>query len=257
MNVGLIIELTRRDFVERYSGSVLGVFWSFIWPFFNVFIYVVVFSKILGARLPGMSSATYGYSIYLVAGLLPWMAFSNTIMRASTVFVEKKFIISKVRVSLPSLPLNIVLSESITFLIAMIPYVAVVMFSGINLWRALLFAPLVYAIQQLLAYSLGLIIAMLNVFVRDIKEIVGVGLQVWFWFTPIIYTQDILPEQARILLTDFNPAYYFINAYQRLFTWGQYPDFKMLIAVTVLAHGLLLVAYLMFKKLERDIRDFL
>ncbi len=256
MNIGLIIELTKRDFIERYSGSVLGIFWSLIWPFFNVFIYVVVFSNILGSRLPG-SSATYSYSIYLVAGLLPWLAFSNTILRSSTVFVDKKYILSKVRMPLPTLPLNIVLSETITFLIAMVPYLAVVTYSGVNLSKALLFVPFIYLLQQVFAYSLGLIIAVLNVFVRDIKEIVGVSLQVWFWFTPIVYTQDILPKSARWLLVDFNPAYFFINAYQQLFTWGQYPCFTNLIAVVVISHVLLLVAYLLFKKLEKDIRDFL
>ena len=139
----------------------------------------------------------------------------------------------------------------------MIPYIFVVKFSGVSLWKAMLFVPFIYLLQQVFAYSLGLIIAIFNVFVRDIREIVGVGLQVWFWFTPIIYTQDILPGGARRLLTEFNPAFYFIEAYQRLFLSGTYPNFIRLLLLTLIAHGVLLCAYFLFKNLEKEIRDFL
>ena len=117
-----MIELTKRDFTERYSGSVLGVFWTFIWPLVNIFVYTVIFSQVMGARLHGASSTTYSYGIYLIAGILPWTAFANTVSRSATIFVDKKTIISKIKVSLPSLPLYIVMSESITFLITLFIY---------------------------------------------------------------------------------------------------------------------------------------
>ena len=95
MNLSLLIELTKRDFTERYSGSVLGVFWTFLWPLVNIFVYIVIFSQVMGARLQG-SSSTYSYGIYLVAGILPWTAFANTVSRSATVLVDKKHIISKI-----------------------------------------------------------------------------------------------------------------------------------------------------------------
>ena len=73
MNLGLLIELTKRDFTERYSGSVLGVFWTFIWPLVKSLVYTVIFSQVIGARLQGSSSTMYSYGIYLIAGILPLM----------------------------------------------------------------------------------------------------------------------------------------------------------------------------------------
>ena len=107
MNFSLIFELAKRDFIERYSGSALGFVWSFIYPLINILIYMIIFGNLMGARLPGMSSV-WGYGVYLISGLVPWMAFANTVTRSSTVFLDKKNIISKIHVDLPTLPLFIV-----------------------------------------------------------------------------------------------------------------------------------------------------
>ncbi len=116
MKLRLLIEFTKRDFTERYSGSILGVGWSFISPLVNIMIYTLIFSKIMSARMPGVEGE-YSYSIYLVSGLIPWLAFANTVSRSSTVYLDKKHIISKVNLSLFRLPMFIVISETITFII--------------------------------------------------------------------------------------------------------------------------------------------
>jgi lipopolysaccharide transport system permease protein len=251
-----LIELTKRDFTERYSGSVLGVFWTFIWPLVNIFVYTVIFSQVMGARLQGVSSTTYGYGIYLIAGILPWTAFANTVSRSATIFVDKKTIISKIKVSLPSLPLYIVMSESITFLITLFIYMVFLVITGTPLRKTLIFLPVIYLIQQVFAFSLGFLISIFHVFIRDLKEITGIVLQIWFWFTPIVYVYDILPAFAKKLLV-FNPAFLFINSYQNIFALNQVPDFIHLIQLTILSHVVLFTGYVIFKKLEKDIRDFL
>lgn len=253
--MSLLIELTKRDFTERYSGSVLGVFWTFIWPLVNIFVYTVIFSRIMGARLQGASS-TYSYGIYLIAGILPWTAFANTVSRSATIFADKKGIISKIKVSLPSLPLYIVMSESITFLITLFIYMVFLLMTGTPLRITLVFLPVIYLVQQIFAFSLGFLITIFHVFIRDLKEITGIVLQIWFWFTPIVYVYDILPAFAKNLVA-FNPAFLFIKAYQDIFVLNQVPDFVNLLKLSIMAHLLLLAGYVIFKKLERDIRDFL
>ena len=255
MNLSLLIELTKRDFTERYSGSVLGVFWTFIWPLVNIFVYTVIFSQVMGARLQGASS-TYSYGIYLIAGILPWTAFANTVSRSATIFADKKGIISKINVSLPSLPLYIVMSESITFLITLFIYMVFLLMTGTPLRITLVFLPVIYLVQQIFAFSLGFFITIFHVFIRDLKEITGIVLQIWFWFTPIVYVYDILPALAKKLVV-FNPAFLFIKAYQDVFVLNHVPDFINLMRLSIMAHLLLLAGYVIFKKLERDIRDFL
>lgn len=255
MNLALLLNFTKQDFVDRYSGSVLGALWAFIHPLVMIFIFTVIFANVMGVRLPGVSSV-YSYGIYLVAGLLPWTAFSGTVIRASTVFSDKKAIISKVSVSLPHLPLYIVLSESLTFLIAMSIFLGFLVFTGAELGRSLVLLPFVYVVQQILAFGLGLLFAVLNVFLRDVREMVSVLMVFWFWLTPIVWVKDIAPAAVQAGQAQFNPAYFFISAYQDIFVYGTTPDFGALIKLVLIAHGILLVSYLMLRSLEKDVRDF-
>ena len=256
MKTSLILELAKRDFTERYAGSVLGVLWAFIWPLVMIAIYTMVFSRVMGAKLPGISSI-YSYSIYLISGLLPWTAFSNTVMRSSTVFLDKKHIITKVSMPLPRLPLYIVISETITFTVSMCFFMAFMLRVGAPLTlKLILLSPFVYIVQQIFAYAIGFLCATLSVFLRDLRELVSIIIQLWFWFTPIVYMKEILPSFAQKLLL-FNPAIYFIDAFHKMYFFNQFPDFKLLILLTVMGHILLLFAYLFFKKMEKEVRDFL
>ncbi len=252
---GLILELTKRDFTERFAGSTLGGLWALIWPLVNLMVYMIIFSKIMGARLPGQSNV-YAYGVYLTSGLLPWLAFSGTFGRSAGIFIEKKQIISKLQVSLPSLLLYVALAETVTFVISMSFFGIFLALSGWSLTRHLLLVPFVYLVQQVLAFGLGLLCASLVVFVRDLKEVVGVVLQLWFWFTPIVYVKDVVPAwlQKAMML---NPAYIFADAYQKVFAYRTVPDLGSLVVMTFVAHVLVAGAYAVFRALEKDIRDFL
>ena len=89
LNAALIWQLTKRDFSERFAGSVLGSTWAMIWPLVSLFIYIVIFGRIMGGRLPG-DSAIYAYGVYAASGLIPWVAFSTTVARSSSLFVDKR-----------------------------------------------------------------------------------------------------------------------------------------------------------------------
>lgn len=255
MNFNLILELAKRDFTERYSGSALGFFWSFVYPLINILIYMIIFGSLMGARLPGMTSV-WGYGVYLIAGLVPWTAFANTVTRASTVFLDKKNIISKIHVDLPTLPLFIVVSESITFVVTLVFFLAILLITGVTLTWFLLLIPVLYLIQQIFAYALGFFFAMFVVFLRDLREVVVIIFQVWFWFTPIVYTFDILPKFAQQVLL-LNPMLAVISAYHDIFVYQTLPSFFYLSLVLIGSMILILVDYQIFKKLEKDIRDFI
>lgn len=255
MNVSLILELTKRDFTERYTGSILGVGWSLIWPLVSILIYIVIFSKIMSARLPG-NTGIYSYGIYLVAGLVPWTAFANTVLRSSTLYLDKKHVISKINISLIRLPVYVVLSESVTFLITMAIFFIFLTYTNTPFSKTLIFLPFLYIVQQIFAYALGFFIAMFTVFLRDLKEVTGIILQLWFWFTPIVYVGSILPDFAKKLLI-YNPAYLFVQGYHNIFVYQKMPDINSLLILTVSGHLLLMAGFVIYRKLEKDIRDFL
>ncbi|MCX6690744.1 MAG: ABC transporter permease [Methanoregula sp.] len=254
MNFSLILELAKRDFTERYSGSALGFMWSFIYPLINILIYMIIFGSLMGARLPGTSSI-WGYGVYLIAGLVPWTAFANTVTRASTVFLDKKNIIAKIHVDLPTLPLFIVISESVTFVVTLAIFLVILLITGIPLSWYLVLIPLIYLIQQVFAYALGFFLAMFVVFLRDLKEVVVIGFQIWFWFTPIVYVFSILPPLAQQVLI-LNPMLAIVSAYHDIFMFQRMPSFFYLALVLIASVVLIVVDYVIFKKLEKDIRDF-
>jgi lipopolysaccharide transport system permease protein len=255
MNFGLILELTKRDFIERYSGSSLGFIWSFIYPLISILIYMVVFGNLMGARLPDTSSV-WGYVIYLISVLIPWTAFTNTVTRSSTVFLDKKHLISKIRIDLPSLPVFIVLSETITFCVTFIIFLGIQFITGFQFSPLLLFIPVIYLIHQIFAYALGFFLAMLVVFLRDLKEVVNICFQIWFWFTPIVYVYEILPLPVQGILI-WNPMLSVISAYHDIFVYMRVPSFIFLMLVLAGSILLVILDYLIFKKLEKDIRDFI
>ncbi|MCL2011053.1 MAG: ABC transporter permease [Synergistaceae bacterium] len=255
MRIGLIFELARRDFTERYSGSLLGAAWNLVMPAVMIFIYTVIFSRVMGARMPGISSA-YSFGIYLIAGVLPWNAFANTLNRSTGVFIDKKHIISKMPVSLATLPLYIVLSECVTLCIGFSIYFFLLYWIGVGLPRFALLLPFVIVVQQVFAYALGLFLATLCVFLRDLREAANVLTQIWFWFTPIVYMPSILPPRFAGFLS-FNPAYFFTHAYQDIFFHNVAPNASLLIILTLLGHGVLLLSLWTLRRLEKDVRDFI
>jgi lipopolysaccharide transport system permease protein len=255
VNFSLILELAKRDFIERYSGSALGFVWSFIYPLINILIYMIIFGSLMGARLQGMSSV-WGYGVYLIAGLVPWTAFANTVTRASTVFLDKKNIIAKIHVDLPTLPLFIVISETVTFVVTLVIFIAILLITGFTLSWYLVLIPVLYLIQQVLAYALGFFFAIFVVFIRDLKEVVAIAFQIWFWFTPIVYVFDILPAFVQQVLL-WNPMLAVVSAYHDIFVFQRMPSFFYLYLVLAAGVGLIIIDYLIFRKLEKDIRDFI
>ena len=251
----LVWELTKRDFRERYTGSILGSLWAVIWPLVNISIYIIIFGKMMGARIPGKSNV-YAYGIYVAVGLFPWAAMASSISRSTSVFLEKKHLISKIKISLPSLLLYINLSETITFVISMLLLFVFLLFNDFSFSQNLLILPFIYYLQLLFAIGFGLMAATLTVFIRDIKEFVGVILQLWFWFTPIVYVPEILPEIVRKFMV-YNPAYVIVDAYHHLFVLGDDPPYTSLIILTIITHLIICASYVLFRALEKDVRDFL
>lgn len=251
----LLWELAKRDLWERYSGSSLGAVWSIIYPLVTIFIYLIIFASIMGARLPG-SSNVYSYGIYLIAGVIPWTAFSSTVIRASTIYLDKRNIISKIPIDLNCFPFYIVISETMIFAITFSVFFVFLFATGYVFTPLLCILPLIFLLQQLFAYALGSILGMLVVFIRDLKEAVNVIFQFWFWLTPIVYVYDILPEYIKPMQF-FNPAYWFINGYQQVLSYQVLPDWNLLGILTLVVAVLLFVKIRMMRMLERDIRDCL
>jgi lipopolysaccharide transport system permease protein len=147
------------------------------------------------------------------------------------------------------------LSESVTFLVSMTLFFVFLIVSGYEISSYAALIPLIYLLQQVFFFGFSLLVATLTVFIRDLREVMGIVLQVWFWFTPIVYVRDILPDFVQHVMV-FNPAYVVIESYQRIIVFGQEPCIPRLALFAAAGLGLFLFSYYVFRVLEKDVRDF-
>lgn len=245
--------MIRKDFKTKYLNSVLGSLWSIIQPLALILVYTLIFSQIMGARLPGENN-TLAYSIYLCAGLLPWQYFVETLVRLQSVFLDQGSLLKKVNFPRSSLPIIIVSSVTINFIIIFCLYLIFLLsigkFPGFNILHII---PLLL-IQQVFALGLGLIVGTLNVFFRDIGYFLGVLLQFWSWLTPIVYAKSIVPENMQWFFK-WNPMVPITEGYHKIFLDNEVPEYSSIIKVMLISGMLLLFSYFTFKKLSKEMVD--
>jgi len=190
-------------------------------------IYILVFSKIMRARLPGVDD-TFGYGIYLCAGIIFWSMFSEVIGSSQNMFVANANLLKKLSFPRLCLPIIVVLNAWLNLLMVIALFVSFLTITGFwPGWPLLALLPLVI-LQTAMAISLGLAFGVVNVFFRDVSYFTGMLLQLWFWATPIVYPLSILPEFARELFS-LNPMFPLIQGYQNIFLFGQWPNWESLL----------------------------
>jgi len=254
----LIILLTRQELVDRHKGSVLGRVWTLLSPLINILVFVLIFSAIMGARLEGFGAEVerFTYSIYLISGILAWTAFARSLSCITNLFIERAGMITKINTSLAALPLSVLLAEVVVYLISMVFFALFLILIGFPVDWHWLVVPLVLILQLTFTYALGFSLAILAVYLKDIREGVAVLLPVWFWLTPIVYVDAIIPHWALDLIS-LNPMFQFINAYRELILYQRLPGITGLATMLAVTLGLLYAAFWLLKRTERDLRDSL
>lgn len=182
----LLSLLVRKDLKVKYQGSALGFAWSLANPLLLMGIYYLIFSVIIDNHVPS-------FAIYLMAGLLPWTAFSSAVATASGSVVGNAGLVKKVRFPLQVLPLSAVGYAAVHFLLQMGVLLAVVVVIGHDIYSpALLLLLPALALLVLFTVALSYLVAALNVRYRDTSHIVEVSMLVWFWANPILYASGLV-----------------------------------------------------------------
>jgi len=250
-----IFSSIRNDLRSRFARSKLGALWMILQPLAQVAIYSLVLSRIMAAKLPGIDSP-YAYSIYLLAGMQAWSLFNEIVTRSLTVFVENGSMLKKIvfpRVCLPIITVGSALVNNIFLFVVMIVVFALL---GHFPAVALLWMPLLMFTTAAFSLGLGLLLGVLNVFIRDIAQFMMVVLQLWFWLTPVVYMASIVPARLRSLM-QLNPMYWIVSGYQQALVYGRNPDISGLVPVTIAAIVLLALSLLLFRKAAPDMVDVL
>lgn len=250
-----IFSSIRREIINRFTRSKLGVVWVIINPLSQVLIYALVLSNILAAKLPDIVN-TYAYAIYLMAGLLGWNLFVEIINRCLMIFLKEAELIKKVRFPRVTLPIIVAGSSGINNILLFISILGIFALLGHEFGLVILWLIPLTLIVMAIAMAIGLIAGILNVFLRDVSQVMPIILQIWFWLTPIIYPVSIIPENYRYLLS-FNPMYPIISSYQQVLVYNEAPQIDTLIGISIIAFVLMIFTFFLFRRASPEIVDLL
>jgi ABC-type polysaccharide/polyol phosphate export permease len=245
---GLIQTLVARDLKARYRGSVLGFFWSFINPLLLLLVYSFVFTVVM----PGMHpESVRPYGLFFFCGILPWTWFSSSLTESANVLISGGNLIKKVLFPAEVLPVVTVLANMVHFVLGLPILAAFLLYYRRPLDPIeLLWFPVIVFVQLVLTIGLALLVSALTVHFRDIKDILGNVLTLWFFSTPIIYSMQMAPEHLRWAL-NLNPLTHLIISYQEvLFYFGPHGHWKWLMALLAGSIGVFLVGYFVFDRLR-------
>ena len=250
---GFILGSVKREFQAKYRNSLLGALWTVLNPMAMIVVYTVIFAQVMQAKLPGVTSS-FGYSIYLCAGVLTWGLFAEMVGRGQNVFLDNANLLKKLSFPRLCLPIIMVLSAALNFAIIFLLFTLFLVLSG-NFpgWAFLAVFP-VLLLQVIFATGLGMSLGVLNVFFRDVGQFFGIVLQFWFWFTPIVYPLNVVHEGIRSVIS-LNPMTPVVSAYQGILVSGLWPDWGSLVPTGVLGLLLCLLGMQLFRKRAGEMVD--
>lgn len=254
-NRRLILKLSRNDFKTRYAGSYLGMVWALVQPVVTVLLYWFVFGTIMQSR-QSIGNTEIPYVLWLTAGLVPWMYFSEALSNGTNALLEYNYLVKKVVFKISILPIIKVFAATFMH----------VFFVGVMLVLYFCYgnAPSLYMLQ-LIYFSFCMFILVLAmcyttcavvVFFRDLNQIIGIFLQIGMWATPILWNITMLSPKLQVIFK-LNPIFYIVNGYrsalfEKTWFWEDFYSTMYFWIVVILLFGL---GALIFKRLKVHFAD--
>ncbi|MFL6333854.1 MAG: ABC transporter permease [Pyrinomonadaceae bacterium] len=249
----LIWPLARRMTLARYRGSALGLLWALLTPAVMIAVFTFIFAGLFGARFTEKGTP-WEYALYLFCGLLPWTAFSETLLQSAGIVVAHANLVKRVVFPLETLPVAQALASLVTQLFGTAALlVATLLIRGelhaSSLWLFVLLVP-----QLLFTLGGAWLVASLGVFVRDTSQVLGLVLMAWMYLTPIIYPEQVVPARFRPAL-ELNPFTPLVRSYRRALLEGAPPDWAGLAYMTAFALAVFLLGYWWFARTRKNFAD--
>lgn len=234
----------KKEIRGKYKGSWLGILWTFLNPLLMLAVYSFVFPYILRVNVEN-------YTIFMIVALIPWNFFTTAIQTGTGSVVANGNILKKVYFPREIIPVSITTSQLVNFLITCIIMFVFIIFSGVGFSYHIIIFPLLVLIQYIITLAFTFVLSALTVFVRDIDHFVSVVLMLGFYATPIVYQANMLPEKFQWALK-INPMAQIVEAYRAILYYHKMPDWEMLGIWGILSVILLVLGYMIFKKLEKS-----
>lgn len=237
----------KKEIRGRYKKSFLGVIWTFLNPLLQLAVYAFIFPLILKTTQPY-------YVIFVCVGLIPWTFFTATISQSTWAVIGNANIVKKVYFPREILPVSIVTSNMVTFLISTIIIIVFCLVYGLGITKYIVFYPIILIIQYIFQLGISLILSAVTVYFRDLEHFVQIALMLMFYATPIVFAGDTIPEAFSFIIK-FNPMAHIITGYRDIFYNQTRPDFVSLGIVLAVSIVLTVIGYFIFKKLQKGFAE--
>lgn len=260
----LFYNLTMRDVKGKYRRTVLGQLWSLINPLATMLVYTLVFSFIFRAQpREGDPSGLDIYPLWLMTGLLPWMFFTRVVNGGMSSIIGNGGLIKKVYFPRMHLPFSVAGSVGYTWLIEMgVLTIALLLVGGMPLpWVPV--ALLFMVMLALFALGLAMLLAIGNVYFRDLQHFTSIALQMWMYLTPIIYPLHLVEQQAEthgawiLDVYRLNPMERFVSVFRELLYDNRWPEWDNTIACVLWTAVMFTIGFLVFKRSEKRLAELL
>jgi len=244
----LLLVFTKKELKVKYKNSALGFLWSFINPLVLAVVYTFVFSVVVKT-----SVKDHPFVLYLIIGLLPWNFFTIAVSMCSGSIIGNSNLVKKVAFPKELIPLAIVLSSFINFLLEMSVILVILVFLGYNFIPYIPLLLFTVFLHLVVTTGFGFIFASLTVYFRDIEQLITIILLVWFFATPIVYPLgDIATKStaAALFLKIANPLTSIILLYRQSLLYLSWPSLSLLLYAIGGSFVVLLIGYTLFQKLS-------
>jgi lipopolysaccharide transport system permease protein len=245
----LTFEMARRDIMSRHAGQLLGAGWVIFHPLVLVGVYLVVFRFIFNLRTGGIGFQGLDYSAYLLAGLLPWLAFQEAMNKGVAVIVANATIVKQVVFPVEVLPIKVVLAAFVPQLIGTVIFVGYVLVTSGSLPVLFALVPALWILQALAMIGAAYLLAAIGAYIKDIKEMVAFFGAIGMYLVPIAYPPDLVPEKLLWLLR-LNPFSHMVWCYQDACFYGSFAHPASWAVYGIGSIATFFAGYLLFRRLK-------
>jgi len=233
----LILQLTRRDILARYKRSFLGVAWTMLNPLGMMIILSVVFSQLF--------SSVQSYPAYLLCGLIAWNFFAQSTNASMSGLVWGGSLIQRIYIPRTAFGVSAVGTALVNLVLSIVPLILVMLVSQTAIHISILFLPVSIILLACFSLGVGLILSTMAVYFPDVAEMYQIILLAWFYLTPIIYPEEILPPNLHWILK-LNPMYYLVNLFRLPLLDGRIPTFEEILPAAICGFGALIFGWIFF-----------
>lgn len=248
----MLIQATLGDLKRRYAGSLLGIGWTILTPFVLLVIYAVIYLVIFQVRAPNLTPVKYVLLIF--SGLVPFLMTSEAITTAVNSIVANQAILTNTVFPVDLLPVKSVFSSQITMIVGILATLVALIFTRDISWAVLLL-PIIWLFHIIAIIGFAWICSLVNLALRDIGNVINLGMVVIMVLTPIAYTREMVPPNLKLLLL-VNPLAYFVLAYQDVLVMGRTPELGTIAFIVVFSLGLFLLGGWLFYRMKQAMLEY-